>query len=94
MHDFFSILIFIIYSFNLYYPFVIYVYSYYVLFLFLLDSSFWKFAYTENISDQTRVVPPELLDFSLSVLDCGKSVKLLKLLSPEVGAYKILKIWL
>lgn len=70
-------------------------YSYYVFFFlisFLLDSTFWKFAYTENISDQTRTVPPELLDFSLSVLDCGKSVKLLKLLSPEVGSYEILKI--
>lgn len=73
--------------------FIAYCFNLYCL-LFLLDSSFWKFAYTENISDLTRAVPPELLDFSLGVLDCGKSVKLLNLLSSGVGSYKILKIWL
>ncbi len=54
-------------------------------FLNYLDALYWKFAYAENIDDPTRVVPPEIRHYSQGILDCGKSIGMLKICCPEVS---------
>ncbi|GFY54999.1 gamma-tubulin complex component [Trichonephila inaurata madagascariensis] len=42
------------------------------------DELYWKFTYTENEDDEMRIVPSEIKKFSLDILQCGKSMRLLQ----------------
>ncbi|KFM66378.1 Gamma-tubulin complex component 6, partial [Stegodyphus mimosarum] len=52
------------------------------------DELYWKFAYTENVDDSMRAVPAEISKYSQGILQCGKSIRLLKLCCPELFSLK------
>ncbi|XP_054714548.1 gamma-tubulin complex component 6-like [Uloborus diversus] len=54
------------------------------------DSLFWRYAYIENVESPERKIPPEFKKFSHGILNCGKSIRLLKMCCSELPSLKFI----